>query len=156
MIPELVILDGNGIVAARNLGIEEQGQSQLQSARHTLRLLGENTARVVVVDSTTSQAQSQEGVLPASRLCRTGAYQSSVRRCTGCDSGRAGKRSSGGTEHYVRKVWESIELTESSSKKGLRGGESRHRGMEKLESDVDFGLRLFCPRQPVTLQLKSR
>lgn len=23
-----------------------------------------------------------------------------------------------------------------------RGGESRHRGMEKLESDVDFGLRL--------------
>lgn len=52
--------------------------------------------------------------------------------------------------------WESIELTESSSKKGLRGGKSRHRGMEKLESDVDFGLRFVCPRQPVTLQLGSR
>lgn len=35
----------------------------------------------------------------------------------------------------------SIEQIESSTEKEL-GGEWRHRGMEKLESDVDFGLRL--------------
>ena len=101
-----------------NLGNEKQEATQ--SARHTLRLLGEDTARVIVVDSTTSQAQPDDGVLPASRLGRTGAYESAGRRGTGCDSRRAGERSSSGTEHCVR--------IERSSKKVLRGSGKSKRG----------------------------
>lgn len=105
--------------------------------RHTLRLLGEDTARVIVVDSTTSQAQPDDGVLPASRLGRTGAYESAGRRGTGCDSRRAGERSSGGTEH--------CENREGPPRRWLRGfGE-----VEREKLDVDFGLRIVLG-QPVT------
>jgi hypothetical protein len=72
---------------------------------HTFGLFGECAASVVVVDRTTSQTKSEDGVLPASRLGRTGAYQSSAGWATGRGDGCAGERSYGGTKHYeVKRV----------------------------------------------------
>lgn len=77
-----------------------QGYPLPSESRHTLRFFGENTACVVVIDSTTGQAHSEDCVLPAPRLRRTGAYQSSGCWRAGCNGGCVGKRSSSGMKHY--------------------------------------------------------
>jgi hypothetical protein len=68
------------------------------AARRTGWLLGKHAAGIIVVHGTDGQTEANSGILPASRLRRTGAYQSGARRATG-DSRPSGKRSGGGAEH---------------------------------------------------------
>lgn len=71
--------------------------------RRTGRLFGKCAASIVIVDGTTSKTESDDSVLPASGLGRTGAYQSSGDRARGRGDGCAGERSYCGTEHGERK-----------------------------------------------------
>lgn len=102
--------------------------------------MSKSTARIVVIDSTTSQSKADKGVLPGSRFRgrTSSAYQSSARRATGRDNRRASKRSGDGTEHDAGNESKRSKLRprpiprSSERPRGARGkswrGESRNRG----------------------------
>lgn len=104
---------------------------------HTGRLVGKDRARVVVIDDSAGQTQTQEAALPAARLgvlCGRGAYQSSGGRATGCDGRGAEENSRGGTEHGGRKG-RLREKEELRTGRGSQGGETHGRGRNEDEAE---------------------
>lgn len=101
MVSQLVISTHRG--DGRNFSPRSRPSLPSGSASHwhTRRRLHKHAGRVIVVDRTGCQTQSDGGVLPAPRLGGLGgrgAYQSPAGRATGCGRG-AEKDSGGGTEH---------------------------------------------------------
>jgi hypothetical protein len=110
---------------------------------HTGRLVGKDRARVVVVDDSAGQTQTQEAAFPAARLgglCGRGAYQSSGGRATGCDGRGAEENSRGGTEHGGRKG-RLREKEELRTGRGSQGGETHGRGRNEDEAEKRTNVR---------------